>query len=58
MVLYLESQLDLAYREYCMLQVKNDMPFVKREDFRTLYEMLTEQAFEGLELDEEDQSNF
>tara|TARA_R100001463_G_scaffold62242_1_gene115119 strand:- start:1532 stop:1696 length:165 start_codon:yes stop_codon:yes gene_type:complete len=54
MVLYLESQLDLAYREYCMLQVKNDMPFVKREDFRTLYEMLMEQAFEGLELDEED----
>jgi len=52
MVLYLESQLDIAYREYCMLQVKNDMPFVKREEFRVLYEKLMEQAFG--ELDEED----
>jgi|TARA_Y100000361_G_scaffold115285_1_gene105904 hypothetical protein len=53
MVLYLESQLDTAYREYCMLQVKNDMPFVKREVFRVLYEKLMEQAFEGLDFEEE-----
>jgi len=52
MVLYLESQLDTAYREYCMLQVRNDMAFVKREEFRDLYEKLMEQAYEGL--DEED----
>ena len=52
MVLYLESQLDTAYREYCMLQVKNDMPFVNRESFRDLYEKLMEQAYEAI--DEED----
>ena len=52
MVLYLESQLDVAYREYCMLQVRNDMPFVNRESFRDLYEKLMEQAYE--EIDEED----
>jgi len=54
MVLYLESQLDEAYREYCLLQVRCDVPFVKREDFRSLYEKLMEQAFEGLELDEDE----
>ena len=51
MVLYLESQLDVAYREYCMLQVKNDMPFVNRETFRDLYEKLnyTNFIFNGVQ---------
>ena len=56
MILYLESQLDQAYREYCLLQVRNDMPFCNRENFRVLYEKLMEQAYEAI--DEEDQSNF
>jgi hypothetical protein len=50
MVLYLESQLDEAYREYCLLQVRHDASFVQREDFRVLYEKLMEQAY--AEIDE------
>jgi|TARA_R110000823_G_scaffold60523_1_gene144798 hypothetical protein len=52
MVLYLETQLDEAYRAYCLMQVKADLPFVKREDFRVLYEVLMEQAYG--EIDEGD----
>ena len=52
MILYLESQLAQAYREYCLLQVRNDMPFCNRENFRVLYEKLMEQAYEAI--DEED----
>ena len=52
MVLYLETQLDEAYRQYCLLQVKKDMSFVQREDFRVLYEFLMEQAYG--EIDEGD----
>ena len=44
MVLYLESQLDEAYREYCLMQVRHNVAFVQREDFRALYEKLMEQV--------------
>lgn len=50
MVLYLESQLDEAYREYCLMQVRHNVAFVKREDFRALYEKLMEQVY--AEIDE------
>ena len=50
MVLYLESQLDEAYREYCLLQSRHGIAFVQREDFRELYEKLMEQAY--AEIDE------
>ena len=38
MILYLEEQLEAAYRKYCMHQSKQDMPFMSLDDFRNMFE--------------------
>ena len=42
MLLYTEKQLDVAYRIDCKARTKCNEPWVKREDFRHLYEDLLE----------------
>ena len=38
MILYLEKQLDECYRIYCLHQVRQDMPFMSRENYRVQFE--------------------
>ena len=40
MILYLEEQLEEAYRNYCKHQSKQDMPFMSLDDFRNMFEDL------------------
>jgi len=40
MLLYLEKDLDNAYQIDCKERTKKDKPWVKREEFRELYENL------------------
>jgi len=42
MLLYTEKQLDQAYRIDCKARTKSNLPWVKREEFRPLYETLVE----------------
>jgi hypothetical protein len=42
MILYTEKQLEDCYRQYCLLQGKNNMSFVSLKEFRILFEDLTE----------------
>ena len=42
MLLYTETQLEQAYRIDCKARTKCNEPWVKREDFRPLYEDLLE----------------
>ncbi len=42
MLLYTEKQLDVAYRIDCKARTKCNEPWVKREEFRFLYEDLIE----------------
>ena len=42
MLLYLETDLDNAYRIDCKERTKKDKPWVQREEFRGLYEELIE----------------
>ena len=34
MILYTEEQLEIAYTEYRKLHMRNNVPFLKKEDFR------------------------
>jgi len=40
LVLYRESDLDKAYKIDCKARSRNNMPWIKREDFRKIYEDL------------------
>ena len=40
MVLYTEEQLEKCYRIYCLKQVKQDLAFMKLDDFRYMFEDL------------------
>ena len=40
MILYREKDLDAAYKIDCKARTRNNMPWIKREDFRTIYEDL------------------
>ena len=40
MILYLEDQLEEAYRKYCMHQAKQNMAFMSLDDFRNMFEDL------------------
>ena len=42
MLLYTEKQLDIAYRIDCKARTRCNEPWLKREDFRPLYEDLIE----------------
>ena len=37
MVLYTEEQLEKCYRIYCLKQVKQDLAFMKLDDFRYMF---------------------
>ena len=40
MILYREKDLDEAYKIDCKARTHNNMPWIKREEFRTIYEDL------------------
>ena len=40
MILYLEDQLEGCYKQYCIHQAKQDMPFMSLDDFRDMFEDL------------------
>jgi len=42
MILYREKDLDEAYKIDCKARTRHNMPWVKREEFRTIYEDLME----------------
>ena len=42
MLLYLEDQLEGCYRQYCLHQVRHDMPFMSLEDYRAMFEDMME----------------
>jgi len=42
MLLYTEKQMDVAYRIDCKARTKSNLPWIKREEFRPLYETLVE----------------
>ena len=42
MVLYTEKQLEDCYRRYRLHQVRQDMPFMSLEDFRSMFEDMME----------------
>ena len=45
MILYLEKQLDECYRIYCLHQVRHDMAFMSREDYRKQFEEIMEKIY-------------
>jgi len=42
MLLYTEKQMDVAYRIDCKARTKSGLAWIKREEFRPLYETLVE----------------
>ena len=57
MLLYLEDQLEQTYKEYCKHQAKQDMPFMKLEDFRNMFEDIMTVIYTDEE-EEEDGNTF
>ena len=55
MILYTEKQLEDCYRQYCLHQVRHDMPFMKLEDFRYMFEDIMEVAYKDSEEEGEEQ---
>ena len=45
MILYLETQLDEAYNVYMKNSMKNDKPYMSKEEFRTMFEELMELVY-------------
>ena len=45
MILYTEEQLENAYNVYRRHQIKQDMSFLKLEDFRTMFEEIMEWVY-------------
>jgi len=48
LILYLESDLDRAYRIDCRMRTKQDLAWIKREDFRKVYDELLEAHLLGM----------
>jgi len=46
--MYLEEDLDRAYRIDCKLRTKQDLAWVKREEFRKVYEELLDAHLKGM----------
>ena len=42
MLLYTEKQLDKAYKIDCKARTKSGLPWIRREEFRPVYEILVE----------------
>ena len=45
MILYLETQLEACYKQYCKHQIKQNMPFMSLEDFRNMFEDLMAEIY-------------
>ena len=45
LILYRERDLDEAYRIDCKARTKGDEPWIRREDFRNIYEALLDTYF-------------
>ena len=45
LVLYREKDLDEAYRIDCRARTKDNVPWLKREEFRDIYEALLDMHF-------------
>jgi len=56
-ILYLEKQLEDAYKIYRLSQVKKDMSFMKLEDFRVMFEDIMEVVYSELDEEENEGSN-
>jgi hypothetical protein len=54
-ILYLEKQLEDAYRIYRLNQVKKDMSFMKLEDFRVMFEDIMEVVYSSEYSEEENE---
>jgi hypothetical protein len=54
-ILYLEKQLEDAYRIYRLNQVKKDMSFLKLEDFRVMFEDIMEVVYSSEYSEEENE---
>ena len=52
MILYTENQLENCYRQYCLYQVRHDMPFMQLEDFRLMFEDIMQEAYKDPEEEE------
>ena len=46
--MYLEEDLDRAYRIDCKLRTKQDLAWIKREEFRKVYEELLDAHLKGM----------
>ena len=55
MILYLEKQLEAAYKIYQLNQVKKDMSFMKLEDFRVMFEDIMEVVYSSEYSEEENE---
>ena len=55
MILYLEKQLEDAYKIYRLNQVKKDMSFMKLEDFRVMFEDIMEVVYSSEYSEEENE---
>ena len=55
MILYLEKQLEAAYKIYRLNQVKKDMSFMKLEDFRVMFEDIMEVVYSSEYSEEENE---
>jgi len=48
LIMYLEDDLDRAYRIDCKLRSKTDLAWIKREEFRKVYEELLSAHLKGM----------
>ena len=48
LIMYLEDDLDRAYRIDCKLRSKTDLAWLKREEFRKVYEEMLSAHLEGM----------
>ena len=48
LIMYLEEDLDRAYRIDCKLRTKQDLSWIKREEFRKVYEEMLDAHLRGM----------
>ena len=48
LIMYLEDDLDRAYRIDCKMRSKTDLAWLKREEFRKVYEEMLNAHLEGM----------
>ena len=48
LIMYLEDDLDRAYRIDCKMRTKQDLAWIKREEFRKVYEEMLSAHLKGM----------